>query len=79
MEPDGQSKKDENKVDYYRWLGFGFEFCGVIGFFCYLGFKLDQYLKTSPWFLLTGFFISFAGMMYITIKDLPKKGDNKRK
>lgn len=79
MELDGQSKKDNNRIDYYRWFGFGFEFCCVIAFFCYLGFKLDQYFKTSPWLFLTGFFISFLGMMYLTIKDLSKKGDNKRK
>lgn len=79
MEQNGQPKKDDNKVDYYRWMGFGFEFCAVIGFFCYVGFKLDQYFKTTPWLMLTLFFLAFLGIMYITVKDLQKKSDNRRK
>lgn len=79
MEQTGPQKKDNDRVDYYRWLGFGIEFCGVIGIMCYLGFKLDQYLNTGPWLLLVFFFLGFSGMMYITVKDLQKKSDNKRK
>ena len=62
---------------YSRWLGFGLEFCGVLGVCSYLGYKLDQRLNSSPWFLLIGFIIGFAGMLYIVIKetwDLGRKG-----
>jgi F0F1-type ATP synthase assembly protein I len=79
MEQNRQQKKDNDRVDYYRWAGFGFEFCGVIGIFCYIGYKADEYLKTSPLLLLAGFFAGFAGMTYITIKDLSKRNDNNRK
>ncbi len=74
MEQNEQQKKNE-KVDYYRWIGFGVEFCAVIGFFCYAGFRLDEYFHTTPWLMLSLFFISFLGMMYITYKDLQKKSD----
>ena len=79
MEQNGQPKDGGDRVDYYRWLGFGFEFCGVVGFFCYVGYRLDGYFGTSPWLLLTGFFVGFLGMMYSTIKDLWKKGDNNKR
>ena len=79
MEQNGQQKKEDDKVDYYRWIGFGVEFCAVIGFFCYAGFKLDEYFHTTPWLMLSLFFLSFLGMMYITFKDLQKKYDNKSK
>jgi F0F1-type ATP synthase assembly protein I len=79
MEQNGQPRKGGDKVDYYRWLGFGFEFCGVVGFFCYVGYRLDGYFGTSPWLLLAGFFVGFLGIMYSTIKDLWKKGDNNKR
>jgi F0F1-type ATP synthase assembly protein I len=62
----------ESKISnqgYSRWLGFGIEFCGVLGICSYIGYKLDQRLNSSPWFLLTGFFVGFAGMVYIVVKE----------
>jgi F0F1-type ATP synthase assembly protein I len=79
MEQNEQPTKGGDRVDYYRWLGFGFEFCGVVGFFCYVGYRLDVYFGTSPWLLLAGFFVGFLGMMYSTIKDLWKKSDNNKR
>ncbi len=52
-----------------RWLGFGIEFCGVLAVCSYIGYKLDQWLNSSPWFLLTGFIVGFAGMIYIVVKE----------
>jgi F0F1-type ATP synthase assembly protein I len=52
-----------------RWMGAGIEFCGVIVVFCYMGYKLDQHFNTRPILLLTGFFISFVGMVYLFYKD----------
>jgi F0F1-type ATP synthase assembly protein I len=54
---------------YARWFGFGIEFCGVLAVCSYIGYKLDQWLNSSPWFLLTGFIVGFAGMMYIVVKE----------
>jgi F0F1-type ATP synthase assembly protein I len=59
---------------YAKWAGFGIEFCGVLAVFCYIGYKLDQWLNSSPWFLLVGFFLGFAGMLYLVIKEtFPEK------
>ena len=52
-----------------RWMGAGIEFCCVIGVFCYIGYKLDEYFSTGPALFLAGFFISFIGMLYLFYKD----------
>jgi F0F1-type ATP synthase assembly protein I len=36
----------------------------VVAVFCAIGYWLDQKWNTSPWLLLTGFFIGFASMFY---------------
>jgi F0F1-type ATP synthase assembly protein I len=67
-----QTNKPAEKNDafnYAKWLGFGTEFCGVLGVFCYIGYRLDRWLESSPWFLLAGFFVGFAGMLYIILKE----------
>jgi len=70
----GRSGSPEPKADNdrssLRWLGFGFEFAGVLAIFSWLGYKADQKLgHAGPWLLLTGFGIGFAGMMYLLIKE----------
>ena len=66
-----QDNQPENKKwkTIIKWSGLGVEFAGVIILFCYFGYKLDEKLQTSPWFLLAGFFLGFIGMLYIIIKD----------
>ena len=61
--------KDDMPKHGYRWIGAGIEFCGVIGLFSYMGYRLDGYLDSSPFWLITGFLISFIGMVYIFYKD----------
>jgi len=63
-------KRQEDRFlsDAFKWAGVGVEFCGVMALFSYFGYKLDEYFKTSPWLLVTGFFIGFAGMLYILIR-----------
>ena len=75
MNPEKEPKI--NSQGYTRWLGFGVEFCGVLAVCSYLGYKLDEWLKTSPWFLLAGFFIGFAGMIYLVIKEASNLGRKK--
>ncbi|MBL7214341.1 MAG: AtpZ/AtpI family protein [Phycisphaerae bacterium] len=52
----------------FRWMGIGFEFLFVIGFFVFIGFWLDKLENTSPGWMILGFFIGFAVMMYIVVK-----------
>jgi len=68
QQANGQQKKDD-QIGYSRWLGLGIEFCGVMGVFCYMGYKLDESLDSSPWCLLTGFFAAFIGMLYLIVKE----------
>jgi F0F1-type ATP synthase assembly protein I len=68
---DKEPKDDSSKQDL-RWLGAGVEFCGVIGLFCYFGYKLDKWLDCAPGMLIIGFLVSFVGMVYIFYKDASK-------
>ena len=54
----------------FRWMGIGVEFCLVIGFCAFGGYwlgKLDTQ-DTSTAGMILGFFVGFAGMMYVIIK-----------
>jgi F0F1-type ATP synthase assembly protein I len=74
FKPADNKSSDSQGASYARWVGFGLEFCGVLAICCFLGYKLDQRLNSSPWFLLVGFLIGFAGMLYIIIKEtFPEK------
>jgi apolipoprotein N-acyltransferase len=64
-----ESNADKDRKSL-RWLGFGFEFAGVIAIFTWLGHKADQKLgNEGPWLLLTGFGLGFVGMMYLLFKE----------
>ena len=65
-------EKDIWHKDSLRWLGAGVEFCGVLGIFCFLGYKLDKHFQKSPLFLIIGFFLAFIGMIYLFYKDSKK-------
>ena len=74
IKPADNKSPDSQGASYARWVGFGMEFCGTLAVCCFLGYKLDQWLNSSPWFLLAGFFVGFAGMMYLVIKEtFPEK------
>jgi F0F1-type ATP synthase assembly protein I len=74
FKPADNKSSDSQGASYARWVGFGLEFCGVLAICCFLGYKLDQRLNSSPWFLLVGFLVGFAGMLYIIIKEtFPEK------
>jgi F0F1-type ATP synthase assembly protein I len=74
IKPAGKKDPDSQGASYTRWVGFGIELCGVLAVCCFLVFKLDQWLNSSPWFLLAGFFVGFAGMLYLVIKEtFPEK------
>jgi F0F1-type ATP synthase assembly protein I len=65
----------------FRWMGVGFEFCLVIGFFVLIGYWLDKVEDTSPGWMILGFFIGFGVMMYIIVKRAKmteKEFDEKR-
>lgn len=62
-----RNSKDKN--DLVKWTGFGFEFCGVIAVLCYIGYKIDAAISSSPFFLLGGFFVGFTGMLYLIYKE----------
>ena len=65
----GEPVKDSSPQPY-RWMSFGIELAGVVGLFMWLGHLADQKLQTSgPWWLLTGFFVAFVGMIYLLLKE----------
>lgn len=63
-------KKKASNRSQYKWMGFGIELAGVIGFFMWLGHLADEKLETQrPWFMLAGFAVAFLGMMYPLVKE----------
>lgn len=69
MQQQSSSPKKDEYRGYGRWAGIGFEFVGVLAVFCYMGYKLDEMLNTSPWFMLAAFAVGFLGMFYIILKQ----------
>lgn len=59
----------------FRWMGIGVEFCLVVGFFCFLGYLLDQWEGTSPGWMILGFFVGFGLMLYIMVRRSQKNDD----
>jgi F0F1-type ATP synthase assembly protein I len=68
-QPD-KSKQDRNNAEYVQWVGLATEFCGVLAVCSYGGYKLDEALHASPWFLIAGFFVGFGGMMVLIVKQI---------
>lgn len=52
----------------FRWMGVGFEFCIVCGLGAAVGYWLDTFQKTSPGWLIMGFFAGFGMMFYLLLK-----------
>ena len=66
----GKKSSPSSTRQHYRWMGYSVEFIGVIGLFTWLGYLADQKFQTSgPWWLLTGFFVAFVGMIYLLLKE----------
>jgi len=59
--------------EYLKWSSIGLEFGGVIAVFCYIGYKIDAALNSSPYFRHGSFFDSFAGMFYLIYKRISDK------
>ena len=67
-----KSRLPEKFGRQYKWISVGIEFCAVIAIFTYIGYKLDHRLHTSPWLMLLFFFMGFAGMFYLLVKEAGK-------
>ena len=65
-------KSGDKKVNsgLMKCMNMGIEFGVAAAVFCYVGYKIDAALETSPIFLLGGFFVSFIGMLYLTFKQI---------
>ncbi len=55
-----------------RWTSIGLEFGGTVMIFFLAGFLLDRKLHTWPILAIIGFFIGFAGMLYLIYKEMDK-------
>ncbi|MHC5082403.1 MAG: AtpZ/AtpI family protein [Planctomycetota bacterium] len=71
--------KQPTDASFYRaafqWMGIGFEFCLVIGFFVFGGYWLDKLEGTSPGWMILGFFVGFGVMFYVIIKRAKRTQD----
>ena len=68
--PEQEEKDSAERRQALRWYSYGLEFVGVIALFSWLGHLADEKFQTSgPWWLLTGFFVAFVGMIYLLLKE----------
>jgi hypothetical protein len=69
------SKKLKTTNTYLKYSSLGLQILAAIGFFGWLGYELDQYLKIKiPAFTLLFGFAAFGGMMYQVYRSI--KRDN---
>ncbi len=57
---------------YAQFAGVGLHFAVTILVFAYGGYRLDLWLDSSPWFLLVGVFVGFAGGLISLVKKITK-------
>lgn len=64
--------KGLDKDQYYRggmrWMAVGIEFCIVCGVCAAIGYWLDTLEDTAPGWMVMGFFVGFAIMVYTMLK-----------
>lgn len=73
-EPDRQRPADS----YTRFAGVGLQFAATIGLFAWGGYALDNRLGSSPWMLIIGVFLGFAGAMISLVRRVPVRRGNQQ-
>jgi F0F1-type ATP synthase assembly protein I len=53
-------------------MGMAFQIMIGLGIFCFLGFKLDKYLKSNPLLIITLPLLFIISLFYKIIKDTSK-------
>jgi hypothetical protein len=68
----GIERQDKEKVNtYLKYSGLGIQLLAAIGFFGWLGYKLDAYLSFQfPLFMLLFGLLAFVGMMVQLYRSL---------
>lgn len=62
----------EKKHSGYKYAQIGLELAGAVLAGFYLGYKLDGFFKTLPWFTLLGSFFGMAAGFYLLYKEMKK-------
>lgn len=58
--------------DYLRYSSMGFEIVAYVLIFVGIGYGLDRWLDTKPWFTMTMSILGCGAAMYQTVKKLMK-------
>jgi F0F1-type ATP synthase assembly protein I len=66
-----EAKSGVKLEEWGRFAGHGIQFAIIIGLFAFGGVKLDDWLGTEPWLLLTMLFLGFIGATVSLVKQLP--------
>lgn len=75
MEERPQNQDQKKPVNsYMKYSGLAFQLLASIGFFGWLGYKLDQKLSSEfPAFMLLFGFLAFGAVMYQVYKSLKQE------
>lgn len=70
MMTSSDSRKDDGRPGYARFIGLGFAFMLAIAIPSAVGYFMDSLLGTIPLFLLVGVVLGFAGGLYYVYRAL---------
>jgi F0F1-type ATP synthase assembly protein I len=68
--PKSPTPEDDPRKSPFRYASIGFEVVVPVVLFMFVGFKVDEWLESSPWMLVGGGFLGIAVGMYNLFKRL---------
>lgn len=73
QQPSKEQKKPGQYNTYLKYSSLAIQWTLTIGLMTWIGYKVDQWLKTSlPWFTIFFCLAAFGGMMYQLVKAVNK-------
>ena len=68
MTPTGDDQNGNEQQRWFQLAGLGMEFIGAVVLFGAVGWWIDRRMSSSPWGLIIGGAIGFAGGLYALVK-----------
>lgn len=70
MDNNKENLPKKKRKNYLKYSGLAFQMIATLLLGTLVGYWLDNYLQTTPLFLIVFLLLSVAGSMYLTVKEL---------